>query len=326
MTESLFLTLLILATTWLFCLRRTVQKPGVLFCVSMNTADALPEQAERMLTHYRIATGTAAVAALLGVALLPGRLAPLMILPVPLVAQVAFLWGRSILRPLAAPVSSRRSASLAQDNDDYSRKGFLLILPYLFLVLPLLWTATHWDDAPLSIPVHWGLTAPDRWEPRSWSALFPLFLGGLFALLMTHLMWLIPFRSRHGLTRIPFRAVLPLMLGVAIPVGLTLLPQLVHAVPAPLPLAFPACLLPALVLTIQAFLSQEKEEHSEEAGDLTEDGYWKWGLFYVNPGDGALFVRKRMGFGLTLNFGNPFARLFLLGIVLFALFSLLSHC
>jgi len=34
------------------------------------------------------------------------------------------------------------------------------------------------------------------------------------------------------------------------------------------------------------------------------DNCWKWGIFYVNPDDAAVFVRKRNGLGYTLNFGN----------------------
>jgi uncharacterized membrane protein len=34
------------------------------------------------------------------------------------------------------------------------------------------------------------------------------------------------------------------------------------------------------------------------------DNCWKWGIFYVNPDDRAVFVKKRYGFGYTLNFGN----------------------
>jgi uncharacterized membrane protein len=31
---------------------------------------------------------------------------------------------------------------------------------------------------------------------------------------------------------------------------------------------------------------------------------WKWGIFYFNPDDPALFIPKRSGLGYTLNFGR----------------------
>jgi Family of unknown function (DUF5808) len=36
----------------------------------------------------------------------------------------------------------------------------------------------------------------------------------------------------------------------------------------------------------------------------TPDEFWR-GMFYVNPEDPALLVRKRYGVGYTVNFGNP---------------------
>jgi len=43
-----------------------------------------------------------------------------------------------------------------------------------------------------------------------------------------------------------------------------------------------------------------------------DDQYWYGVLFYNNPDDPAMFVPRRFGFGWTLNFGNPRARLFLI--------------
>jgi uncharacterized membrane protein len=39
----------------------------------------------------------------------------------------------------------------------------------------------------------------------------------------------------------------------------------------------------------------------------TSDKNWKWGIFYSNPENPALFVRKRSGLGWTLNFANPWS-------------------
>ncbi|HCT31186.1 MAG TPA: hypothetical protein DIW31_10765 [Bacteroidales bacterium] len=44
--------------------------------------------------------------------------------------------------------------------------------------------------------------------------------------------------------------------------------------------------------------------------------YWKAGIFYVNSNDSRLFVPKRAPyFGWTLNFGNPFAYVFLIVLI-----------
>ena len=44
-----------------------------------------------------------------------------------------------------------------------------------------------------------------------------------------------------------------------------------------------------------------------QIGDSTEDTYWKWGQFYCNPSDPALFVEKRVGIGWTFNYGHAWA-------------------
>lgn len=39
--------------------------------------------------------------------------------------------------------------------------------------------------------------------------------------------------------------------------------------------------------------------------DSDDDGRWKAGLFYFNPEDPEIFVRKRSGFGRTVNYAHP---------------------
>ncbi len=47
------------------------------------------------------------------------------------------------------------------------------------------------------------------------------------------------------------------------------------------------------------------------AADRTPDECWKWGLFYYNPEDPALLVKKRVGIGWTINFAHRGAWIFL---------------
>ncbi|GAA5013475.1 DUF1648 domain-containing protein [Actinopolymorpha pittospori] len=46
-----------------------------------------------------------------------------------------------------------------------------------------------------------------------------------------------------------------------------------------------------------------------------DDGLWRLGAVYVNREDSAVFVPKRFGIGWTLNLGNPWSLVVLLGIV-----------
>ena len=36
-----------------------------------------------------------------------------------------------------------------------------------------------------------------------------------------------------------------------------------------------------------------------------ESDYWKWGVIYYNPNDKRIFLPKRTGLGITLNFAQP---------------------
>ena len=55
----------------------------------------------------------------------------------------------------------------------------------------------------------------------------------------------------------------------------------------------------------------------EVHGDATPDHAWKvGGLLYFNPRDPAMWVEKRIGFGYTLNMGNPRAWLLIAGMML----------
>lgn len=58
--------------------------------------------------------------------------------------------------------------------------------------------------------------------------------------------------------------------------------------------------------------------------DLDEDQYWKGGLFYFNNNDPSIFVEKRFGIGMTLNFANPKGYFLVLGpLVLILMLSFL---
>ena len=56
-----------------------------------------------------------------------------------------------------------------------------------------------------------------------------------------------------------------------------------------------------------------------------DDKHWKYGAFYVNKEDPALFVEKRFGVGFTINFGKPAAIAIIIGILaVIAVITILS--
>lgn len=56
-------------------------------------------------------------------------------------------------------------------------------------------------------------------------------------------------------------------------------------------------------------------EDNNEIVDTDDDASWKLGAFYVNKEDPSLFVNKRFGIGMTLNFGNKLSWIFI-GVLL----------
>jgi uncharacterized membrane protein len=106
--------------------------------------------------------------------------------------------------------------------------------------------------------------------------------------------------------------------------------QMIH--PAPglilgIPVGFTVILLGAtLILAFRIGQGGSRiriPETSEKAGiqDRNDDRYWKWGLFYYNPDDPAMFVEKRFGIGWTNNFANWKANAIFIGLILFIVLS-----
>ena len=60
----------------------------------------------------------------------------------------------------------------------------------------------------------------------------------------------------------------------------------------------------------------EGEEVLETGKSYDDDKYWKVGLFYFNPKDPTVWVEKRFGIGMTINFGSPVGIALIVGLVL----------
>lgn len=63
----------------------------------------------------------------------------------------------------------------------------------------------------------------------------------------------------------------------------------------------------------------EIKENSEEFTEVDEEKYWKWGVFYYNPEDPAVFVEKRFGIGSTINMARWQSWLAIGGLIVFCI-------
>lgn len=64
---------------------------------------------------------------------------------------------------------------------------------------------------------------------------------------------------------------------------------------------------------------QKSSDENPSLMDREDDRHWKLGMFYFNPNDPAVWVEKRFGIGLTVNFGRPLGIIILVGIIAFAM-------
>lgn len=81
-----------------------------------------------------------------------------------------------------------------------------------------------------------------------------------------------------------------------------------------------------IVILLVLSVTRKRDEslsggREQSARDRADPQYWKGGVFYFNPDDPSLFVKKRYGFGWTLNFGRRISWLILAVPVLTALFG-----
>jgi uncharacterized membrane protein len=86
---------------------------------------------------------------------------------------------------------------------------------------------------------------------------------------------------------------------------------------APLVIVLPILAAAVVGVVVLARNNRERDDSEEDTGLIhrDDDKYWRGGLFYVNRDDRALMVPRRFGLGWALNFGNPRAAMFLVGLV-----------
>ncbi len=66
-------------------------------------------------------------------------------------------------------------------------------------------------------------------------------------------------------------------------------------------------------------MHSDEDQHQQWNNDPDN---WVWGIFYFNKNDNRLFLLKRNpGMGVTVNFANPLAYLFLIALILLMRYS-----
>jgi uncharacterized membrane protein len=199
--------------------------------------------------------------------------------------------------------------------------------PFAILVATAIYLHFHWGEIPARFPVHWGIDGqPNRWSVRTPMGVYAPFVFNA-VLLVCGLF--VAYGVLHSARRIDVRksgslkhdfahrvAVFVLILEFFQAIVwsyIALLPQIGE--PGMMPLLI-VTILPLPILVILIVWLTKGHVHAERGaattastpvGDGTLDKFWKFGVFYFNPNDAALFVEKRIGVGYTMNFAHALA-------------------
>jgi len=302
--------------TALMLLMPYISRPNVFFGVHVAPGFRRTPEARLILRQYRL--GVLAITAVLFVAfaLFPQKSWPAA-LPILLVVQLVssatfFVRANRQARAYFAPQSGLREADLRGD-DGLPAFLWFAVVPYLILGAVAFYLHQHWDAIPARFPVHWDA----NWNPNGWSAKSfrgvygPVFFGSGLITLILGLGIVTFFGSRRSNTR---RSVLAIILATSF--FLALVFSTVGLLPLHRPHIWITFALALVFAAVLIFWSIRKVAEPDSETEITPDSFWyAAGSIYCNPGDPAIFVQKRIGYGYTLNFGNRWSWVFMIGFI-----------
>ena len=251
---------------------------------------------------------------------------------------IAYTNARNQVRPYQVEPSREREVVIKPRSGQPVGGGLGQAGPFLLLGLAAFCLWWRWDSIPQRFPIHWDLYGkPDGWAGKNWRSVFgSLFLGALMCLFFSLLLngMARGVRRIHSsgpdgekesrFLRTMLLSVLALEYCLAAMFGfMALLPRLmIILIVGTLLISFAIVVVAVRCgqggWRMRGQASATVPADRAPAGDRTPDECWKWGLFYYNPEDPAVWVEKRFGIGWTVNFGNARAWFVMGGILLFA--------
>jgi uncharacterized membrane protein len=289
---------------------------GIFFSATVDPAFPRSSEGKRILRSFRwqVAFWTVA-AALLALPTVPAHswfagFAPMLLL---VAGEGLSYWRkfREVHARFGVRTPEIRQASVSASPNQDSFSVWFLLLPFLALAAVGVYLRLH---LPQSIPTHWGISGqPDRWA-RDWGGAYWLLLFGTsMNVVLLALAWIVSRESRKTLARyVTVRGVQFLLYPLTLMFILMVLKPALHT---------PAWLAPGVVMVSVAgsfYWSYRKfsaPSAPDEVPEPQSDAYWKAGVFYWNPDDPAIFVVKRVGIGITMNFANKWSWIALLAII-----------
>lgn len=300
-------------------------RPGMLFGVTIDPAFAASDEARRIKRRYGLEIGVqSAIALALGIATSPAIAAGWLLF--------GGCWAFANAHRAAMPHTSGsentfREAGLDPQPQDSPLSTALALAPLPLLFLLAWYASSHWDQIPDRFPIHFGFRGPDRWIARTPRAVYGLIvLSGVFCVLML----MTRYGLQHWSKRVAaggaaaqaearFRRVIAGLL-IAVEYLMVTLAWIAMFSTTRVATVFGIVMLVLTLFLVFALLRMgqggSRGASGGPPGDRTPDACWKWGMFYINPKDPALFVEKRFGIGYTVNLGNRWSWMFLIVMLL----------
>lgn len=222
----------------------------------------------------------------------------------------------------------------------------LKLLPSVYFIVPSIITVglgilglSEYDTLPNQIPTHWGHNGEaDTFAEKSWGSvsalpLMTLVLQGMMlffngAMKQSGAKIQVRHKKRSREHQLAFRKYSSWLLFI-VTITVTLLMgylQLTIIYPetmsSSVTLGFSLGYLVVILGSVLYYTVKvgqsgtriavsERDVIPEDAIDMDDDQYWKFGLFYVNKNDPSILVEKRFGIGWTVNMGHKGSWIFL---------------
>jgi uncharacterized membrane protein len=219
-------------------------------------------------------------------------------------------------------MSATNSASALASRPTPMPGGWPMQLsPFAILAVTAGYLRLHWNDIPSHFPVHWGVSGQaNGWSERTPLGVFgPLLFGAVVmgAVAASSYLALHFGRPSHESTTRSLAGDFAREMGVfllslefflaVIFSFVGLLPLMGNRDPGIVPILIATvAMLVALIFAMSRLAKHHAHIHAAGAplaGGAAVD-HWKFGVFYANRDDSALFVPKRFGIGYTLNFAH----------------------
>lgn len=301
--------LTMLAATVLLHFLPSLVRPDIFFGVTVQGGFRRTGTAAVIVRAYRVILWGVTAVAVIAALVLPHKFAPLVpqVYGLCVLADLALMHRRA--RPHAVKPATVVEVDLTAPAERLPGGPLVAVVPLLWLTGLAVWSALE-EAAPAPLLY--------RFAAAAWMCL----MLAVMAWGVLHWSRRVSTSGAAAAKERRFRRHV-VMLVLACEYFLALPPTFdAFNVPRFAKLGWRAALLLIIVVFVLSLMSAgqggtRKSEGPEGApvGDRTADEHWHWGLFYFNPADPALMVEKRMGIGYTLNFGNPWAWLMLVGLV-----------